>query len=82
MKKMMNYQFSICSIHLKNGHLTLKDNSNVVVKKYFKYSYGQIELDVLKYNTSSVISNTPIESNITGSFYVSTTDMFDLLLLN
>jgi len=35
----------------------------------------------VKYNSYFVMSNTPIESNIVGTFYVSTTDISDLFFV-
>lgn len=80
-EKIITDQFLICSINLKNGHFILKNNNIVVVKKILKYFNGQIELGVVKYNSYFAMSNTPIESNIVGSFYVSTIDTSDLFFI-
>jgi len=80
-EQIITNKFLICSINLKNGHFILIDNSIVVVKKILKYSNDQIEIGVVKYNSYSVMSNTPMESNVVGSFYVSTTDISDLFFV-
>jgi len=73
-------------IYVNIMHITffiLKDNSIVVVKFFKIFQWSNIELEVVKYNTYSAMSNTNsiIESNIVGSFYVSTTDISDLFFI-